>query len=671
LARWYKAIFFGALAMGACVVGAAWSSSRIMESRHRDLERDTRIVAEQASGKMWSVLERNRVALQQMVNFYQNSERVTEEEFHSFARGTERLTPLLYRISSVDPTWHIRWVHPRKGNERFMGFDVRSHRREFETLLRAREGRVAVLSPPLQLIRGGSGFILAVPYYRNGQFLGEVVGSFRSADFLKESIFPGAMERYDMRVINAGIPLFASARFEDSDAHLPSIVTDFTLGGVTWQVNLRPTSETALRRLHSGQPAFWTLVGLLALFAGGLTGAGTYWASAIAVRLSSQGAALQATRARLDDAMKQLFQAEKMTALGELVAGVAHEINNPLSSIMGYSQLLLARDLPAEVKRRLEIIYSESGRMGRIVKNLLAFARKQPPEKNYLGLNGIIEKTLELKAYQFRVSQIEVEKDLSPDLPLTMLDFQQMQQVILNLLNNAEQAMTEGGRGGTIRLSTRKEGNRIRLSVADDGPGIPSEIQTRIFEPFFTTKPEGKGTGLGLSLCYGILQGHGGSIRVEGQNGTGASFVVELPILRREGAKSDSAASTAQGAPGSLKILVVDAELNMQSFLVDLLASKGHRVETASDVPEAVMKIAARGHDLIISDMKMPRGSAQDIYAAVAERSPDLARRIVFTAGGGASRETESFIREKGNRILPKPFTLEEIDRAISSAVKN
>jgi len=131
LARWYKAIFFGALATAACVVGAAWSSSRIMQSRHRDLERDTRIVAEQASGKMWSVLERNRVALQQMVNFYQNSQRVSEEEFHSFARGTERLTPLLFRISSVDPSWHIRWVHPRKGNESLLGFNVRKHRREF------------------------------------------------------------------------------------------------------------------------------------------------------------------------------------------------------------------------------------------------------------------------------------------------------------------------------------------------------------------------------------------------------------------------------------------------------------------------------------------------------------------------------------------------------------
>ncbi|MBI4240550.1 MAG: response regulator, partial [Candidatus Rokubacteria bacterium] len=331
---------------------------------------------------------------------------------------------------------------------------------------------------------------------------------------------------------------------------------------------------------------------------------------------------LNETRERLDSATQKLLQAEKMTALGELVAGVAHEINNPLSSIMGYAQLLLGKDLPAEVRRRLETMLSEADRVARIVKNLLTFARKHPPEKNYLGLNGVIEKTLELKAYHFRVSQIRLEKNLAPDLPLTMLDFHQIQQVLFNLLNNAEQAIVEAARGGTIRVSTRLVGDRIEARVADDGPGIPRDIQARVFEPFFTTKKEGKGTGLGLSLCYGIVQEHGGGIRLESQPGKGTTFVIDLPVVREDPAPVEEAPRATPGAVPRLRVLVIDDEQSVQDFLVALLRERGHKVDTATDVPEALRKIAANGHDLIISDMKMPHGTGRDIYMATLEKSP-------------------------------------------------
>ncbi|HEV8700779.1 MAG TPA: response regulator [Candidatus Polarisedimenticolia bacterium] len=380
---------------------------------------------------------------------------------------------------------------------------------------------------------------------------------------------------------------------------------------------------------------------------------------------------LSQTQGRLDVAMGQLMQAEKMTALGELVAGVAHEINNPLSTIMGYTQLLLARGVPAEIQRRLDIVHSEANRLAKIVRNLLTFARKHPPEKKHLGLNGIIEKTLELKAYHFRASQIIVEKDLAADLPGTMLDFHQIQQVVLNLLNNAEQAIVEVKRGGTIRLTTRQAGDRIECRIADDGPGVPREIAERIFEPFFTTKKEGKGTGLGLSLCYGIIQEHGGSIRVECGPGQGATFVIDLPLLGNPETALPDTADTVPATVSSLRILVIDDESSIQDLLVELLRTQGHQVDTASDVPEALQKIASNGHDLIISDMKMPHGTGRDIYRAVLQKNARMARRIVFTTGDGASAEIKKFLTEAGNEILFKPFKLEDLAKAIALATRN
>ncbi|HEV8337060.1 MAG TPA: response regulator [Candidatus Polarisedimenticolia bacterium] len=380
---------------------------------------------------------------------------------------------------------------------------------------------------------------------------------------------------------------------------------------------------------------------------------------------------LRETRERLDRATQQLVQAEKMTALGELVAGVAHEVNNPLASIMGYTQLVLMRELSADVRRRLETVFSEAERAGKIVRNLLTFARKQPPERKYLGLNGIIEKTLELKAYSLRRQKIEVEVATAPDLPMTMLDFQQIQQVLLNLLNNSEQAMTEAGRGQRIRIGTAKLGKTIEMRISDDGPGIPPDIQARIFEPFFTTKKEGKGTGLGLSLCYGIIQEHGGTIRVESTPGQGTIFVIELPIVEEKGPAGSAGPETSPESGPSLRILIVDDEPNVQNMLAELLGGRGYKVDTASDVPEALRKIETNGHSLIITDMNMPRGTGKDVYQAVLEKSPSLARRVIFTTGMGITAETQSFVRETGNEMILKPFKIEDIERAIAAAMSN
>ncbi len=671
MAKRYKAVLAGALAATLCLAAAWWSSSRQVSFRRDELARDTRIVASQSAGKIWSALERHRVALQQVANFFQNRTGVTEEEFYSFAGGTHVMTPLFIRISFVDPSWHIRWIHPLDPNRDFIGFDVRTHRRGADTLFRAMELREAVLSPPIPLLDGATGFILGVPIFRRDRFLGEVVGTVRASDFFEASITPETTARYDIRVLSNDSPLLTRGTFASGVNSLPLVSQEFMLGGNVWQIRMKPRDEVVQRSLRSGQAAFWILAYLLALVAGCLAAMGVSWASSTARRLESQGAALQETRTKLEGAMRQLLQAEKMTALGELVAGVAHEINNPIASIMGYSQLLLAKELPPEVKRRLEIVYAESERMAKIVRNLLTFARKQPPEKKYLGLNGILDKTLELKAYHFRSSQIEIERNLAQDLPMTMLDFHQMQQVLLNLFNNAEHAMAEKGKGGKIRIVTRVEGDRIHLRITDSGPGVPPDIQSRIFEPFFTTKKEGKGTGLGLSLCYGIVQEHGGAIRVEGPPGEGATFLVDLPIVQPTPAAGKPAPTVTPGSSRGLNVLVVENEENVMNLLVEVLTARGHRVDTASDVPEALQKIAANGHDLIISDVKLRRGSGREIYQAVAEKNPGLARRIVFTAGGGDSGDAERFVRDRGNEILFKPFRIEEIERAIASALRN
>jgi len=671
MVRWQKSVSAGILASGACLGLLVWLNSKEMASRRRDLEGETRLVARQFASRMQGGLREHLTGLGQMANFWRNSEEVTEQEFYAFASETLKSTSLCLRISVIDPSLHVRWVYPPAPNQSLVGFDVKTHSQGYATLLRAMRTEDTALSPPLELVGGAQGFALTSPIFQNGTFLGAVVCSFRSTDFFGALVLSEVLVRYEEVVVDSGTILHASKGFGSGGPSGPIAIEKFSLGGRTWEMRVKPRDEIVLARLRSGQAVFWTLGSILALLAGVAGWAGTDRALGTRMRLQVQGTALQESRERLDGAMRQLLQAEKMTALGELVAGVAHEVNNPLASIMGYNQLALTRDLPPEVRRYLETACSEAERAGKIVRNLLTFARKQPPEKKYLGLNGIIEKTLELKAYHFRTNQIEVEKDLAPNLPMTMLDFHQIQQVFLNLLNNAEQAMLEAGRGGSIRVATRRVGERVEARVSDTGPGISPELQSRIFEPFFTTKKEGKGTGLGLSLCYGIIQEHGGEIQVKSEPGKGATFILHLPIVEGPATAQEAPSSTLPSSTKSLRILVIDDEPNVQALLVDLLTAKGHRVDTASDVPDALKKIAADGHDVIISDMKMPHGTGRDIYAAVVTRSPRLARRIVFTTGDGASAETQRFVREAGNEVLLKPCKIEEIDGAIARAMNN
>jgi len=234
---------------------------------------------------------------------------------------------------------------------------------------------------------------------------------------------------------------------------------------------------------------------------------------------------------QVEASQAQLLQSGKLAAIGELISGVTHELNNPLAAISMYSELLIEEVADEGIQRTLRKLKAQADRAGAIVRNLLSFARKHEPRKSYISINECVARTVELRAYELNLDNIQVVLRLDDSLPNTMADFNQLQQVFLNIITNAHQVMTEARGRGTLVIQTRRAGDMIQVRFTDDGPGIPADKLDRIFEPFFTTKDVGKGTGLGLSICYGIVQGHGGRIYAESEEGMGARFVVELPII--------------------------------------------------------------------------------------------------------------------------------------------
>ena len=361
-----------------------------------------------------------------------------------------------------------------------------------------------------------------------------------------------------------------------------------------------------------------------------------------------------------------------MSAVGLLVSGVAHELNNPLAGVVGYAQLLLRTDAEERVRRGLEKINREAERCKKIVQNLQTFARKHKPQKDYIGINGILESTLELRAYQLRVDNITVETDLDQELPKTMADFHQLQQVFLNIIINAHQAMATHARGGRLALRTCSEGEEIVVEIEDDGPGIPSEHLGKVFDPFFTTKEVGQGTGLGLSICYGIIQEHKGSISARNKPGGGAIFRVELPIADPDSTGERPTAAVLDDAELTVSrrnILVVDDEVAIIDILYQVLRMDGHRVDTALNGSVALRKIEKQRYDVIISDLKMPGMDGRQLYDRVRDLDLDLARRIIFSTGDVASVETREFLEKCGNSYLQKPFAIETIRKVVHAVL--
>ena len=235
---------------------------------------------------------------------------------------------------------------------------------------------------------------------------------------------------------------------------------------------------------------------------------------------------------------ERLYLTDRLASIGEMASGLAHEINNPLTGIIGLSSLSAERDIPADVADDLAMINSEAQRCAAIVKNLLSFARKHTPQRKSLNTANILEDVIKLRAFDHKKNNISVEIKFSPDLPQVLVDYYQMQQVFMNIILNAEAAMIEAHQCGNLKITGEAFDGSVRISFADDGPGITRENMKKLFDPFFTTKEVGKGTGLGLSICYGIVTSHGGRIYARSEQGQGATFIVELPAIRTEEEKS-------------------------------------------------------------------------------------------------------------------------------------
>ena len=368
----------------------------------------------------------------------------------------------------------------------------------------------------------------------------------------------------------------------------------------------------------------------------------------------------------------RLLQSERMASVGQLVSGVAHELNNPLTGVTGFAQLLLARDLDDQTRHDVEIIYSEAERAAKIVENLLSFARRRKAQKGLADLNTLLQRVLELRSYDLRVKNIELELDLDPRLPRTMVDPDQIQQVFFNIITNAEHAMLSARGKGKLKVRSRADQGYVRLSFSDDGIGISADNLRRVFDPFFTTKEGGQGTGLGLTISYGIIDDHGGRILVESRAGKGATFTVELPIV--EGPElPPPEREVEKRAPVEIsrRVLVVDDEENILALLRDVLTSDGHRVDTAGNGEEALAFLAEHGYDLLITDIKMPGMSGQALYQRVKQMDSELASHTVFITGDTVSPETRTFLQRIDNPCLAKPFKVRDVreivDRLLGS----
>jgi signal transduction histidine kinase len=382
-------------------------------------------------------------------------------------------------------------------------------------------------------------------------------------------------------------------------------------------------------------------------------------------------------RKKLDDETRdiyhQLLQAEKMAALGQTISGVAHELNNPLATILSWAERLSEKLTPeSSLRRGLETILSESERAARIVRNLLTFARKRQTTRAMVDINQVVRETLALRAYEQRVTNVTVIDALAAGLPPVLADGHQVQQVLLNLVINAEQAMLSTNGRGILVVRSWHDTDResVTLEINDDGPGIPEDMQPKIFDPFFTTKEVGKGTGLGLTVAYAIVQEHGGRIRIESRPSSGASFYVELPV---GGGKTPAMRMTPQGSVDGVAgaaVLVVEDEAALATALIDALRDASYIVGRAANGEEALARLKERSFDLVICDLKMPRLDGKSFYRMLADASPDLARRVIFVTGDVAGTEAEIFLQETGCRWLAKPFRLADLLRAVREGLR-
>lgn len=395
----------------------------------------------------------------------------------------------------------------------------------------------------------------------------------------------------------------------------------------------------------------------------------------MATRINELEANSQSLGRQLEETRRQLFQANKVSVIGQMVATVAHDLNNPLNGILGYSQLLMKRTSDTNVLSGLQKIEGEAQRATHIVQTLLQFVRDHKPEKQAVQINNIITDIVQLREHHRMINHIDVTLDLETDLPRTVVDPHHVGQAILNLVTNAEQAIIGTAARGAIRISTElsSDGRQpiLRIRIRDNGPGIPPETLRRIFEPFFTTKGTGQGTGLGLTICQQIVEENQGRLSVDSQAGAGATFTIDLPVLDEpifDTIKPRKAEAPKPVAPPS-RGLVIDDEVVVREFVDETFTSEGHQVDTVSNGREAFEALKRNKYDFIICDLRMPEVNGQTFYDVVKSFDERLSRRIIFITGDTANMNTHKFFEETGNHYIYKPFQLNDLIALVNRVI--
>jgi PAS domain S-box-containing protein len=364
----------------------------------------------------------------------------------------------------------------------------------------------------------------------------------------------------------------------------------------------------------------------------------------------------EAELARSRDA---LHQSEKLAALGSLLAGVSHELNNPLAAIVGQAEMLEEDSRGTVFEARAKKISAAADRCAKIVQTFLAMARRREPQRAPVHPSEMVSDALQLAEYQLRTAGIVTSVECAPGVPSLMGDRDQLHQVLVNLIINAQQALEANGtldKKLAIRIAPTAEG-RIAIDVCDNGPGIPADVAGRIFEPFFTTKPQGVGTGVGLSFSHGIVEAHGGSLKLV-PSAVGATFRIELPAA--EPVEMEIVAPAEEAPVVAItrrRALVVDDEPDIADTIRELLEREGFAVDVASDGAAALMALDRDEYDVVLSDLRMPGVSGPEMYQRVREIRPHLLSRIAFVTGDTLGSQMDSFLKESGRPVLEKPFT--------------
>lgn len=381
----------------------------------------------------------------------------------------------------------------------------------------------------------------------------------------------------------------------------------------------------------------------------------------------------RAAAAEIERQREALMQSEKLAAFGSLLAGVAHELNNPLSIVLA-GTLMLQEDLEATMPAlagRAERVRAAAERCARIVRSFLAMARQQEPQRRPLAVGPLVDGVLELLAYGLRSDGIEVEREIPAGLPPLLGDADQLHQVLANLITNARQALERHPGPRRLRIAARAAaGGMVEIAVADNGPGIPAAIRSRVFDPFFTTKPVGAGTGIGLAVSRGIAEAHGGSLELAEGEGGGTRFLLRLP---QAGAEEDAAAEPPEAAEAAApariprSALIVDDEAEVAGVLAEVLGGLGFRCDLAATGREAQALLSARDYDVILSDLRMPDMGGQALYDWLGCCRPHLCARTVFVTGDTLAHGAHDFLLRAGRPVLEKPFVPQEVRSLVAS----